>query len=119
MAGIGAAKWERLGDVAAIEPVARESLSSAMSNSACAKASIEVVAAGASRRQVRHSGPVAGVSGPPIGQVPSSQQAIRTTHWQPWRSAVAAASGRTAVAAKKARRSAARACLRRCIEWGL
>jgi len=102
--------------MAAIEPVARESLSSAMSNSARSKASIGVVAAGTSRRQVRHSGPVAGGSGPPIGQVPSSQQAILTTQWQPRLSALSAASGRTAVAPTKARRSAVENCLKRCIE---
>jgi hypothetical protein len=65
--------------MAPIEPVAGESLSSAMSNSARSKASTGVAVAGASRRQVRHSGPVAGGSGPPIGQVPSSQQAILTS----------------------------------------
>lgn len=79
MGGIGEAEGERPGDMAAIEPVAGESLSSAMSNSARSKASIGAVAAGASRRQVRHSGPVPGGSGPLIGQVPFSQQSILTT----------------------------------------
>jgi len=69
--------------------------------------------AGISRRQVLHSGPAGGDSLPAIVHVPCSQQAILTRQWQPWRSARAAASGRTAAVATRARRRAAETSRRR------
>ena len=74
--------------------------------------------AGASRRQVRHSGPLAGASSPPIRQVPSSQHAMRTAQWQPPRAAPEAAIGRMAAIATSARRNADEMTLRRGIVGG-
>ena len=83
------------------------------------KTSIEVVAAGASRRHVRHSGPVEGAASPPIVQVPSSQHAILTTQWQPRRPPPAVASGSTAATSTSATTRAAENRLERSIEGGL
>ena len=118
MAGIGGVQRGEAGDAAARFDVILRSRSPEDSVSARSKASIAVAVAGDSRRQVRHSGPVAGGSSPPIRHVPSSQHAMRTAQWQPWRAALAAASGSIAAVAAKARRNAAETRLRRCIERG-
>ena len=92
---------------------------SSVSANARSNASTGVAAAaGVSRRHVRHSGPSAGASSPPIVHVPSSQQAILTAQWQPPRAEPAAARGRTAATVTRARTSEAVAVFMRGIGRG-
>ena len=79
MAGTGAVKTGVVAESLAAASAVLESRSSEDSVSARSKASIQRADTGDSRRQVRHSGPVAGGPSPPIVHVPSSQHIIRTT----------------------------------------